>query len=155
MKAWLGAHRKPIVAGMLGAACMAVYWFVVRLVFGLATPSELFLDRGAPFINVYLFGTFINLFGGYTHLKEIGFLSVVLGELVVGILGALLYAAIVKRRDPRIALAGFATFAVLLWIAIGAVLSPQLMTSISELPRRRPGSQICSASLSASPYTPS
>ncbi len=128
MRNFFRSNGSTIVAGLLGAACMSVLWFLMRLMLGFGTPSELFLDRMAPFINVYLFGKLIGLVGGYSELKSIGFLSVVIGQLVVGILGALIYRGVARRKGPRVAAAALAGFGLLMWIFVSGVLQPQLMT---------------------------
>ncbi|MDQ6931189.1 MAG: molybdopterin-dependent oxidoreductase, partial [Candidatus Eremiobacteraeota bacterium] len=108
---------------------MTLFWLLTRLLFGVATPSELFLDRVAPFINAHLFGTFIGIFGGYTHLKILGFLSVVAGQLIVGVAGALLYERARERLGKRLAVLSLVAFSAVLLVVLLAILSEQLYTN--------------------------
>ena len=105
MIALLKEHSRPIGAGIAGAATMTLFWLATRLLLGWGTPSELCLDRMAPFINAHLSGVLIGIFGGYTHLKVLSFLSVAVGQLLVGIAGAVIYSIAQARMDRRAALA--------------------------------------------------
>lgn len=118
-----------MVAGLIGAAGMTAFWLLSRLLFGVPTPSELFLDRMAPFINAHLFGALIGIFGGYTHLKVLGFLSVVLGQIIIGIAGASVFAIVKERSNGRLATFAFVAFNLLLFAAIAGALNPQLYTN--------------------------
>jgi len=108
---------------------MTAFWLLARLVAGLATPSELFLDRMAPYINAHLFGTLIGLFGGYTHVKILGFLSVVFGQFVIGIVGAEVYARAMRGSDRRFATLAFVGFCTAAALALIVLLFPQLYTN--------------------------
>ncbi|MDQ6826185.1 MAG: molybdopterin-dependent oxidoreductase [Candidatus Eremiobacteraeota bacterium] len=129
MKTFFKENRTAVIAGFIGGAAMSMFWLATRLVFGLGTPSELFLDRMAPFINAHLFGTFIAVFGGYTHLKVLGFLSVFFGQLLVGVAGGVLYRVAQDRANQRFALLAFAVFSVLLLLLVCGALYPQLYTN--------------------------
>lgn len=85
------------LAGLTAALLMTLLLLLLRSQFGVATPSELVGDRIAPLLSVDRFIKLLTQFGGYNNLKKIGFGSVLGGQLVVGVLGGLLYAIVVNR----------------------------------------------------------
>lgn len=85
------------VAGFTAAVVMTLLFLLLRYFFGVATPSELVGDRIAPLLGVDRFLELLDRFGGYNQLKQIGVMSVIAGQLVVGALGGLLYGFIVAR----------------------------------------------------------
>src|SRR5919106_5722878 len=93
------------LAGVTAALVMTLLLMFLRSQFGVPTPSELVGDRMAPMLSVDRFIKLLTQFGGFNNLKKIGFGSVVGGQIVVGVLGGLLYALIVNRTGPRHSLA--------------------------------------------------
>ncbi len=90
-----------LLAGFVAALLMTLCLLLLRNLFGVPTPSELIGDRLATALSVETFIKLLTQAGGYNHLKQIGFGSVVAGQLVVGALGGLLYALIVARSRAR------------------------------------------------------
>lgn len=138
-----------LLAGLVAALLMTLLMMLLRYVFGVPTPSELVGDRLAAALSVETFIKLLTRAGGYNNLKQIGFGSVIAGQLVVGILGGLWYAMIVKRgraRSPeRMRRFGTNTggllfiifFTGLLWLASLLLLWPVLGTHYHGLPQGR------------------
>ena len=102
-----GSRRIDIVSGLLAgvvsALLMTVFMLGLRALFGVATPSELIGDRLASALSVDTFLSLLNRAGGYNQLKQIGFVSVLVGQLIVGALGGIVYALLthnVKSELP-------------------------------------------------------
>ena len=130
-----------LVAGVVAAILMTLVLLLLRYLFGVATPLELVGDRIAPLLGVDRFLELLDRFGGYNQLKQIGVMSVIGGQLVVGGLGGLLYAFIVERsRTVRPKPAGnhgrlfVVIFVGLLWLVSLILLWPVLGTSFVGLP---------------------
>ncbi|MGH9899735.1 MAG: molybdopterin-dependent oxidoreductase [Pyrinomonadaceae bacterium] len=142
-KYWFKTRFKTLGAGLLtGLAASILMTFVLLLLryfFGIATPYELVGDRIAPLLGIDKFFELLGRFGGYNQLKQIGVMSVVGGQFVVGALGGLLYA--VERthtKQPKPARRGpgffIAIFIGLLWLASLILLWPVLGTNYAGLP---------------------
>jgi len=123
---------------------MTLFLLLLRYLFGVATPSELVGDRIAPLLGVDRFLELLGLFGGYNNLKQIGVMSVIGGQLIVGALGGLIYAFIAARPQTTEARpAGnhgrlfIVIFVGLLWLVSIALLWPVLGTSYVGLPSEK------------------
>jgi len=81
-----------LVAGIVAALLMTTVLLLLRTLIGLPTPAELVGDRFAPLIPARDFGGLISWAGGYNELKQLGVGSVLLGQLVTGAVGGMLYA---------------------------------------------------------------
>ena len=132
-----------LVAGIVAALLMTTVLLLLRTLFGLPTPAELVGDRFAPLIPARDFGGLISWAGGYNELKQLGVGSVLLGQLVTGAVGGMLYAWLRDRsaqhpgqhlwhvRPAVRFLIGFVAF---LWLAALVVLWPVLPTNFAGLP---------------------
>ncbi|MFN2452626.1 MAG: molybdopterin-dependent oxidoreductase [Pyrinomonadaceae bacterium] len=135
-----------ILAGLIAALLMSFVFILLRNVFGIATPSELIGDRVASALPVDKFLKLLSTAGGYNQLKQLGFASAIVGQLVVGGLGGLLYAFIVERaraKAPdqtgrfgtnRSGLLFIAFFVIALWLVSLLMLWPVLGTHYRGLP---------------------
>ncbi len=128
-----------LLTGVVAAMFMTLVLLLLRYLFGTATPSELVGDRIAPLLGVDRFLELLNRFGGYNNLKQIGVMSVIGGQLVVGAIGGLLYALVVERvRAKQRAVHTGHLFVVilvaLLWLVSLILLWPVLGTSFVGLP---------------------
>lgn len=135
-----------LLAGLVAALLLTLVFVLLRNVFGIATPSELIGDRVAGILPVDKFLQMLSAAGGYNHLKQIGFSSGIIGQLIVGALGGLLYALIVERarvREPernglfntnRSGLVFIALFVLALWLVSLLLLWPVLGTHYYGLP---------------------
>lgn len=102
----VGALGSGALAGVVAALIMTLVLLVLRILFGVATPSELAGDRLAPTISVDTFIKLLTQFGGFNNLKKFGFASIMGGQIVVGLLCGVGYALIVNRaglQSSRIA----------------------------------------------------
>ena len=120
------------LAGLVGALVMTGLLLVLRDALGLPTPSELVGDRLTAYISIQQFFALLDQFGGYSGLKQAGGGGVIAGQLVVGLLGGLvygLYASAHRRAWP--AAAGIVA---VLWLLSVGLLWPNLDTNYLGLP---------------------
>ncbi len=96
-----------------------------------ATPLVILGDRLSVFIPPGPFLSIMGRVGGYTHLKELGVSSVIIGQIVVGALGGWFYA----RKDRSIYFSLGIYFLLPLVVAM-VVLCPELGTSYAGFPIR-------------------
>ena len=120
------------VVGLLAALVMTALMLVLRLVFGLPTPSEMVGDRLTAFITIQQFFALLAQFGGYEGLKQAGGGGVILGQLVVGVLGGVAFALYVRNRREHWVFA--AAFVAGLWLVTVVALWPNLSTNYRGLP---------------------
>ncbi|CAN5867965.1 hypothetical protein BH18ACI4_BH18ACI4_12330 [soil metagenome] len=129
------------LAGVVAAILLTLAVVLLRYLFGVASPSELVGDRIAPLLGIDRFLELLERFGGYNNLKQIGVMSVIGGQLVVGAVGGLGYAFIIERsqnNEPETA--GYhgrlfvMIFVGLLWLVSLILLWPVLGTSYVGLP---------------------
>lgn len=123
------------LAGTIAALLMTLVLLVLRSHFGVATPSELVGDRMAPTMSVDTFIKLLTQFGGFNNLKKIGFGSVLGGQIIVGLLGGVIYALIASRQRSRGLRFVFILVAAL-WLLSLVLLWPVLGTHYSGLPPR-------------------
>ncbi|PLS80262.1 MAG: hypothetical protein CYG59_08915 [Chloroflexi bacterium] len=103
-KHWSGVLGAGLLAGLIAALSMTLVMALLRWTLGLPSPSELVGERLVPQLTIEQFIGFIERFGGYNQLKQVGVSSVLGGQLVFGAVAGLVYAAIVERsraRDPE------------------------------------------------------
>ncbi len=85
------------LAGVMGGIFMTLVMLVLRYFTGASTLPEMISDRVAPFLPIPIFFKMLGLFGGYSHLKQFGIVSILVGMLVfAGIIGVL-YAISMER----------------------------------------------------------
>lgn len=90
-----------LVAGLAAALLMTTVMAALRYALGIPPPAELFGDRVGPHLDVDTFIGLINQYGGYNQLKQLGAGSVIAGQLAVGLLIGLGYAALVTFERAR------------------------------------------------------
>jgi len=88
-KEWFNRLGAGLLAGLAAALLMTLVILLLRFLFGVATPSELVGDRIAPLLGVNKFLELLGRFGGYNQLKQFGFISVIAGQIIVGMIGGL------------------------------------------------------------------
>ncbi|MGI9149154.1 MAG: molybdopterin-dependent oxidoreductase [Chloroflexota bacterium] len=123
------------LAGLTGALVMTLLLLILRDQFGLPTPSEMVGDRLTAFISIKQFFALLDQFGGYSGLKQAGGGGVIAGQLVVGLLTGVAYAAYACRHRHAWPMAIVAVGA--LWLLSIVLLWPNLGTNFRGLP---PGS---------------
>ena len=85
------------LAGVMGGIFMTLVMLILRYFTGASTLPEMISDRVAPFLPIPIFFKMLGLFGGYSHLKQFGIVSILVGMLVfAGIIGVL-YAISMER----------------------------------------------------------
>ncbi len=95
---------------------------------GIPTLAELFSDRFAPLLSIPIFFKMLSLAGGYSHLKQIGYVSVLMGEIVAFIVASLLARRVFDSTATRLRNAVFA-LAFLGWLFCLCALWPNLGTN--------------------------
>jgi DMSO/TMAO reductase YedYZ molybdopterin-dependent catalytic subunit len=96
--------RKHLVlgffAGLIGGVFMTLLMLTLRYLIGASTLPEMISDRAAPFLPIPVFFKMLDLFGGYSHLKQIAVVSTFLA--LVGFAGGIgvLYAIAVRPSRP-------------------------------------------------------
>ncbi len=149
MSKWVKVAGGGLLAGTAAALVMTLVMYLLRYLFGFATPAELFGDRIAPTFTANEFLGLLQKYGGYNQLKQTGAGSVLGGQLGAGMFGGLLYAIIVerdRRKAPErkwrfgISRRGWvfaSTFALLFWIISLIVFWPVLEINYAGLPPAR------------------
>jgi DMSO/TMAO reductase YedYZ molybdopterin-dependent catalytic subunit len=87
--------------GLVGGLFAVLLMLALRYFAGTSSLPELLLDRAAPFMPIPLFFKLLGLFGGYSHLKEIGVVSSLLAQIVFAGAAGAGYAVIVSRPQSR------------------------------------------------------
>ena len=105
----------------------------LRIAFGWPTPTELIFDRLFPKLTVEFFIGSLVKAGGYTPLKLRGVCGAIGGQLVVAMIGGVVYAWRVRRREHRDW--RFVCIGVLaVTILVFALLWPNTLTNYAGLP---------------------
>lgn len=124
------------LAGIVAALAMTLVLLILRSLAGVPTPSELVGDRMAPTLSVDTFIKLLTQFGGFNNLKKIGFGSVIGGQIVVGLVGGMLYGLIrLKTNNAGLRFVFF--FVGALWLLSMILLWPVLGTHYYGLPGGR------------------
>ena len=87
------------LAGIPAGILMLVWALLLRWLFGLATPSELFFDRAFPLVSIDFFIRAIVWAGGYTPLKVSGIIGAFAGQILVAAVGGAIYALYLGLLD--------------------------------------------------------
>src|SRR3979490_2471279 len=87
------------LAGFIAGLLMTATMLLVAWLFGVATPLDIFGDRLSVFIPADTFLSLMGRVGGYNNMKQLGVGSVLAGQLLVGGLGGIIYALVMRRRD--------------------------------------------------------
>ena len=106
-------------------------------IFGVATPLVIFGDRISVFIPADQFLSLMGRVGGYNNMKQLGVGSVIGGQLLVGALGGIIYALVMRRRDRNRFFVSATIFSLLPLIGFGSFLWPVLGTHYHGLPINR------------------
>ncbi len=124
-----------VIVGFVAGLCMTLVQLVIRALWGIATPMELVSERIAPLLNIWVFLALLTI--GYNHLKQLGIISVLLGQLIVGTVGGLVYARIQHglTRALHLQADGFLfLFVTVMWVLSILLLWPSLGTNYKGLP---------------------
>jgi DMSO/TMAO reductase YedYZ molybdopterin-dependent catalytic subunit len=124
-------------AGLVAGLVMTVAMLLFAWLFGVATPLVIFGDRLSVFIPADIFLSLMGRVGGYSNMKQLGVASVIIGQLLVGGLGGMIYGLVARRRR-RISFRLSSVVLILLPLAALALsLWPVLGTHYYGLPIKR------------------
>ncbi|MDQ6861959.1 MAG: hypothetical protein M3032_12495, partial [Verrucomicrobiota bacterium] len=125
------------VAGLVAGIVMTALMLLLASAFRIATPITIIGDRLSVFFNVETFLDLMHRLGGYNHMKQLGTGSVLLGQIVLGGVGGLIYGLYATRlsRGARRTFS-ICAFIILPLLAVAGVLWPVLGTSYSGYPIR-------------------
>src|SRR5437016_1475453 len=87
-------------AGVVAGIAITFAMLLLAWAFHIATPLVILGDRLSVFISPKPFFWIMGRVGGYNHLKQLGVGSSMLGQILVGAIGGMVYGIIRrKRRD--------------------------------------------------------
>src|ERR1041385_3748597 len=133
----LRAIGAGFLTGLIAGLFMTVVMLVLASLFGVATPLVIFGDRLSGFIPADTFLSLMGRVGGYNNMKQLGVGSVIVGQLLVGGLGGIIYGLVMQRRDANRFVISGTVFILLPLLVIGIFLWPVLGTHYSGLPINR------------------
>jgi len=146
---WPRALGAGLLAGLVAAFVMTMVMVALRILAGVPLPTELGADRVLPTLDIYTFLTLIGRNGGNVAAKIMAYNSGFVGQIALGAVLGVVYAAITERGrgrapdrvwpfgvDRRAALFAAAAVAVL-WVASLALFWPVLGANFRGVP---PGS---------------
>src|SRR6266478_2455320 len=114
------------ISGAVAGLVMTMVMLLLAWLFGVATPLAIFGDRLSVFIPADTFLSLMGRVGGYNHMKQLGVGSVIAGQLLVGVLGGIIYGLAARRRRRGFVfgvvvfiLLPLATVAIFLWPVLG------------------------------------
>jgi DMSO/TMAO reductase YedYZ molybdopterin-dependent catalytic subunit len=121
-------------AGLVAGLAMTLVMLLLAWKFRIASPLVILGDRLSVFISPKPFFWIMGRVGGYNHLKQLGVSSSALGQIVVGMLGGVLYGLAVHKRGC-ISLRGTILVFIILPLAVSSLLLwPVLGTHYAGLP---------------------
>ena len=88
-------------AGVVAGIAITFAMLLLAWAFHIATPLVILGDRLSVFISPKPFFWIMGRVGGYNHLKQLGVGSSMLGQILVGAIGGMVYG-IVCRKYPQI-----------------------------------------------------
>src|SRR5437868_6905280 len=133
----LRAIGAGFLAGLVAGLAMTVTMLLLAWLFGVATPLMIFGDRLSVFIRADTFLSLMGRVGGYNNMKQLGVGSVIVGQLLVGGLGGIIYGLVMRRRHRNRLVVSAIAFIILPLLAVGIFLWPVLGTHYRGLPINR------------------
>jgi DMSO/TMAO reductase YedYZ molybdopterin-dependent catalytic subunit len=132
------SRSKAISAGLLAGLVAGIAMTVLMLAlawFGVATPLAIIGDRLSVFIKPGPFLALMGRVGGYNHLKQLGVGSTMAGQLVVSMLGGVIFGLVMRQNPQRRATEWtMSVFVLLPIVALAILLWPVLGTSYLGFP---------------------
>lgn len=123
-----------LFAGFVAGLAMTVAMLFLAWAFDVATPLVILGDRLSVFISPKPFFWIMGRVGGYNHLKELGVGSSMLGQILVGALGGMIYGIVRRQRQHIPYRATFLVFVALPLAVSGLLLWPVLGTHYRGMP---------------------
>jgi len=121
-------------AGVVAAIAMTLAMLVLAWAFDIATPLVILGDRLSVFISPKPFFWIMGRVGGYNHLKQLGVGSSMVGQILVGAIGGMVYG-IVCRKHQHVGYRWTFFIFVVLPLVVGAILLwPVLGTHYGGIP---------------------
>src|SRR5436305_7186428 len=90
-----------LFAGLVAGIAMTFVMLLLAWTFQIATPLVILGDRLSVFISPKPFFWIMGRVGGYNHLKQLGVGSSILGQILVGAIGGMIYG-IVRHKHWRV-----------------------------------------------------
>ena len=87
-----------LYAGLVAGIAMTLAMLLLAWLFQIATPLVILGDRLSVFISPKPFFWIMGRVGGYNHLKQLGVGSSILGQILVGAIGGMVYGLVRRNR---------------------------------------------------------
>src|SRR5947209_18723215 len=89
-----------LLAGLVAGIAMSFGMLLLAWAFNIATPLVILGDRLSVFISPKPFFWIMGRVGGYNHLKQLGVGSSMLGQILVGAIGGMIYGIVRHKHRP-------------------------------------------------------
>ena len=126
-----------MVSGLIATFVFLATSLAIRAALGVGTVIELAGDRTAPFLGIPLFFRMLGAAGSYSHLKEFGVVSILLGEIGCGMLLGLIYGMVVMKQGTKLAQRAVAALVAVGTAVLMLALWPTFATNYDGLPPGR------------------
>src|SRR5437870_13464216 len=123
-----------LFAGLVAGIAMTFAMLLLAWIFQIATPLVILGDRLSVFISPKPFFWIMGRVGGYNHLKQFGVGSSMLGQILVGGIGGMVYGLIRRKRDHIGYRWTFLVFVALPLLVSAILLWPVLGTHYGGMP---------------------
>src|SRR5437762_10040795 len=90
-----------ILARLVAGIAMTFAMLLLAWIFQVATPLVILGDRLSVFISPKPFFWIMGRVGGYNHLKQLGVGSSMLGQILVGAIGGMVYGMVRRKRAQQ------------------------------------------------------
>src|ERR1051325_4847591 len=121
-------------AGVVAGTAMTFAMLLMAWAFDIATPLVILGDRLSVFISPKPFFWIMGRVGGYNHLKQLGVGSSMLGQILVGVIGGMIYGLVRRKRQYIRYRSTFLVFVVLPVVVSAILLWPVLGTHYGGMP---------------------
>src|SRR5437762_4418965 len=90
-----------LYAGLVAGMAMTLAMLLLAWLLQIATPLVILGDRLSVFISPKPFFWIMGRVGGYNHLKQLGVGSSMLGQILVGAIGGMVYGMVRRKRAQQ------------------------------------------------------
>jgi len=124
-----------LYAGLVAGIAMTLAMLLLAWLLQIATPLVILGDRLSVFISPKPFFWIMGRVGGYNHLKQLGVGSSVLGQVLVGAIGGMVYGMVCRKRQQHFGYRWtFLIFVALPLVVSAILLWPVLGTHYGGMP---------------------
>src|SRR5437773_7073032 len=124
-----------LYAGLVAGIAMTLAMLLLAWLLQIATPLVILGDRLSVFISPKPFFWIMGRVGGYNHLKQLGVGSSVLGQVLVGAIGGMVYGMVCRERQQHFGYRwNFLIFVALPLVVSAILLWPVLGTHYGGMP---------------------